>query len=197
MAEINLLFQPTYTTIDTLQLDAAVSVQHQSEVDVTDHPVEDGSSISDHARTKPLTVTIEGIVSDTSTRLEDERGEKFSDQAYASLKNLRDTHKLIQIVTPRETYTDMILQSLSIPENAQTGEALRFTAIFKQIRIVKSKVTTQTVTLPKAKPKASLGKQPTKEAFDAAQETVDGMFGTTWARQFTDSAGLTKALTTP
>src|SRR5687767_8934803 len=66
MAEnMMLLFKVTLAKIDTIELDASISEQHTGEVEVTDHPVEKGANVADHARPKPNMLTIDGMISNT------------------------------------------------------------------------------------------------------------------------------------
>jgi hypothetical protein len=54
---------PTY--IEGFELDAVISEERSSECEITEHPVEKGVSISDHARIKPKIITMDCVVSDT------------------------------------------------------------------------------------------------------------------------------------
>lgn len=74
----------------------------------------------------------------------------FSDEfnrvfdAYAELDRMLANGELITIATALATYPNMMLQSVVVNRNGQTGDALPFTATAKQIRIV----STQTVAAP-------------------------------------------------
>lgn len=192
MPELTLLFKTTPAKIDQLVLDASVTESHTGEVEVTEHPVEQGANIADHARPKPDSVTIEGIVSNTplshaqATRITESQGVTFettsladaiagqagnAESALATLRDLKDNPRLVTIVTALHTYDSMILISLSVPRDARSGDALRFTATFRQVRLVSNKTTTQTVAKePKAKKKVSTGKQVAKPLDEAEAE---------------------------
>ena len=49
-------------TIGTIWIDVAISEKHSLAADVTEHPVEEGASITDHVRPQPRTVELEGLV---------------------------------------------------------------------------------------------------------------------------------------
>lgn len=55
---------------DLLIVDATLSDSYELTNDVTDSPVEDGIDVSDHARIKPITYTIEGEISETPINLQ-------------------------------------------------------------------------------------------------------------------------------
>lgn len=172
----------TRTKIDTIELDCTVSEAHNGEVEVTEHPVEEGANISDHARVKPPTLTLEGMVSNTPLNQGQHRRKVTSkegfvfettattdqitgqpgimESAFTKLQELREKAMPITVITRLKTYTNMVLTSLVVPRNASTGEALRFTATFRNVIIIKNRTTTATVaTEPRAKPKVPKGKK--------------------------------------
>ena len=48
---------------EVLEFDAVISLSPEDAVTITDHPVEQGANVSDHARDEPERLSIEGIVS--------------------------------------------------------------------------------------------------------------------------------------
>jgi hypothetical protein len=178
--QLSLLYQPFNAIIDSLVLDASVKEEHISEVDVTDHPVEQGAAVSDHARPKPEELTIEGVVSNTPlSNLQTSRATTFegvsftsnaasqsvrgmpgnAESAYAQLRALRDKPILITVVTALRTYDNLIMTSLKVPRDKDTGDVLKFEAKFKQVRIVTNAVTVVATKKSKAKPAQNNGAQ--------------------------------------
>jgi hypothetical protein len=146
--------------IDGYEIDIAESEEHVFENEVTEHPVESGGDITDHVRARAISLTIEGIVSDTPLAALAQRrnelvvigGETFakpSEEAFARLLEINATREPITIETSLRSYTDMVLEHFSAPRNAGTGDALRFTATFKQIRLVTNERTTILVATPR------------------------------------------------
>jgi hypothetical protein len=148
---------------DLITIDACLEESHQLDSEVTDHEVEEGFSVSDHARPKPAVVTLRCFVSNTPLSLAQMRQavrETASSESpseisavagrgndvYKKLKRLRDTGELVQLVTTLTTYTvsdkeGMIVQSVTIPRTSRNFDGLEFSVTFKQIRIVKNKQT--------------------------------------------------------
>lgn len=156
-ADFTLLFRHK-TQIDSLILDACISEQHDADVEVTEHNVEVGSNISDHARPKPETLTIEGLI--TATPFGKETSLDYIDEAYAKLRELKDAGSLIKVTTPVRSYSNMIITKLSVPRSIQTGDSLRFNISFKELRL--ATVTQREVVVPKVKKavgKTDIGKQ--------------------------------------
>lgn len=56
-------------TIGTIWIDVSISEKHQLSAEVSDHPVEDGSNISDNVRPQPRVVQIDGLVTNHPTEM--------------------------------------------------------------------------------------------------------------------------------
>jgi hypothetical protein len=178
MAIMELIFRRTPVSITTVgavagvTIDATISEEHSSEADVTEHPVEQGSAITDHIRAKPRRLTLNGVISDTPlTALNFDPGTTDRPvQAWQELKRIQEQAELVDVVTSLESYYNMALESLSCTRDAQKGQALHFTASLREV----IKADAQTVaapTSPAAKPKA-LGKQPTPPVSEAIRQSM-------------------------
>lgn len=165
------------------EIDVALSEDHSFESEVTAHPVEIGADIADHVRARPITVTLEGIVSDTPIGSLAERRQQFtlvngeafmlaSDEALAFLLAVRDAREPVTIQTTLRSYDDMMLQSLTVPRSSATGEALRFTATFVQVVLVTNERTVVRVSVPRASNKVNRGNKPSDEQPSAAVEVA-------------------------
>lgn len=154
--------------IDGYEIDIAEVEEHTFENEVTEHPVESGSDITDHVRARAIVVSVDGIVSDTPlealarrrNELVEVGGETFfkpSEEAFARLLEINATREPITIETSLRVYTDMVLERFSAPRNAGTGDALRFSATFRQIRLITNERTTVIVSVPRGKAKVNRG----------------------------------------
>lgn len=184
MAEVHSGWIVAPTKIGTLEVDAAITETAQFDTEVSEHPVENGASIVDHVRPKPVVVRIDGIVSDTpSTPAQVARAggvlgvsldgpqnaAGYADAALAFLLDLRENPRLVTIDTKRRTYDDMALTSLTVPEDVKTGDALHFTATFRQVRQVTVRRVALVTATPQTKPKVKTGTKPTATAPAALQ----------------------------
>lgn len=157
---------------DLVEIDACLEESHSLANTVTDHPVEEGSNISDHSRPNPDVVTLRCFVSNTplsstqvrrSVRSGDvsfetsaaaEAAPSPSDitgrgqNAYLKLKKMRDDGQLVDVVTSLRTYSTsdtegMMIESLTIPRTRDNFDGLEFSMTLKQVRIVRNRQTTQ------------------------------------------------------
>ena len=176
---VSMLFEPAQARIGEVLLDVAITETHTLSARVTEHPLETGCSLSDHVQLLPTTLQLEGIVSNTPTSFLGtplfHLGDR-TDAAYKMLEALFQARQPVQIVTSLKTYSNMVLENLTIQREARTAGALRFSCSAKQIRWAESQV----IRLPKpkekrAQPKKSLGKQPAVPAPPAVAEKAQSL----------------------
>lgn len=160
-------------TIGLVELDATISEVHTSQVDATQHPVERGASIVDHLRLQPEELQLEGIISNSpisrtqQTRTITVLGTQFetsaptassfgapgyAEEAFAKLRAIQEQAILVKVATHYKAYVDMALVSLSVPRDARTGDAMRFSATFRRVVIVENK---STLIKPQSNPRAN------------------------------------------
>lgn len=167
------------TMIDTLALDASLTETATFGAQVSEHPVEVGSNVVDHVRPQAIEVRIDGVVTDTpatvaqaqraslATGIGDGSPGGYTGRAFAALVfliDLRDNPRLVTITTKRWVYEDMALASLSVPADRATGDALRFSATFRQVRTVTLRRVVLRVAAPQHKAKVKAGTKPTVTA---------------------------------
>lgn len=166
----------------SVTLDVDLNNQFDLSVEATDHPVEEGANITDHARAKPVEVKLTGFVS--GSPLDGSDGPTRVALARATLEGLLGDRKTCTLTTEARVYTSMLPIALSITRNAAQGDGLEFTIGFKEIRI--AKLRRKLVTVAKdgrgRNPKQETGKQPAVD--ESALTSLTGG---------TDSDGVTKA----
>lgn len=125
-----------------LLIDVTLSEEHTFESDITDYPVESGGTISDNIRPKPITVTIEGLVTNTpldpmrTQRGDEDQAAKSAQTAFAYLMGVYTKRDTVTLRTSLGTFKKMGLASLTVPRSKEIGDALRFNARFQQIMVV-------------------------------------------------------------
>jgi hypothetical protein len=156
--------------IDDLIVDIAISEEHSFENEVTDHPVESGGNVTDNTIDKPLTITITGLVSNTpltqtGTAIPGAtQASPFpADRARDKLLALKKARNPITVVDSLGTWPNMVLEKLSIPRDAKIGDALKFTATFKELVIATNERTVVAVSMPRAAALQKLGHRTTKQ----------------------------------
>jgi hypothetical protein len=125
-------------------LDAVINEDVEHSVTVTDHPIESGSSVSDHIRDNPDTITITGIVSRTPANLIDVAIATATldfnrhETVWQKLRTWIKEHTLVTVTTPIKTWEHMAIQSLTRSRTADVGEVAQFTLKLREITKVYS-----------------------------------------------------------
>lgn len=138
---LSLLFGKKYarTAISGVVLDAVLSEDHSYNSRVTNYPVENGLIISDHIINEPDALQITGVVSDTPlsflTLLANPIGVSNapSVNAFNALVEIHNRRERITVVTGIKVYTNMVITSLQVPRNVQSGQSLTFVIDLQKI----------------------------------------------------------------
>ena len=123
-------------SIGGLVFDAVLKTDHTSKLTVTSHPIESGANISDHAFIEPAEITVEIGMTDCN-------GVGVSDKMFKSLQALQFSRQRITVVTRYRTYQNMLIVSMSVPDDFMTMNALKAMLMLREIPVVG----TQTVTV--------------------------------------------------
>lgn len=107
----------------------------EDELVVTDHPVQYGAEITDHAYKKNPTLTMRIRFSEAET------GSPL-DETYRRMLELQESRIPFDVITGKRSYSNMLLQSLSCTTDKMTSNVLAITAQMRQIKIVDVVVTT-------------------------------------------------------
>jgi hypothetical protein len=158
---ITAIFNPP-RNLGGIAVQCTLDESHYDELVITDHPVEQGAAISDHAYKRPVEVVIRagwsnsGIPSVITNLIEVaalftplSEGTEFgantspfnyADQVYQQLLTLQATREPFTIVTGKRTYGNMLFKSLHVTTDEKTENALFCTAVCKQVILVSTNV---------------------------------------------------------
>jgi hypothetical protein len=122
--------------------DAVLEERHEDETTITRHPVDVGSTISDHAYDDPAELTLTYVWSKSSPQNDDE-SETFLNGIYRKILYLRTQHIPFKIVTGKRSYNSMLIGGLMVNTDHTTENVLLI-----RIRCVEVLMaTTQVVTI--------------------------------------------------
>ena len=125
------------TTIGTVQMDVSPYQTHKFPSRITEHPVEDGSVISDHVTLLPTILEIDGRVSDASVALADTLfGKGTAQDALRELVRLQRNREPFTVVTGLAVYQNMLIENLEVPRDGTDGKSIRFSMTIKEVQIV-------------------------------------------------------------
>lgn len=120
--------------------DAVFSVDTEHSLTVTQHPVQTGANISDHAFVNPIRMTMQVGVSDAMAYRAGadygSDGKTKSVQAYRLLCKLQELRTPMQVVTRLNTYQNMLIESIDVSDDVSTLCALKATVNLVQVIVV-------------------------------------------------------------
>lgn len=120
--------------------DAVFSVDTEHSLTVTQHPVQTGANISDHAFVNPIRMTMQVGVSDAMAYRAGTNyggdGKTKSVQAYRLLCKLQELRIPMQVVTRLNTYQNMLIESIDVSDDVSTLCALKATVNLVQVLVV-------------------------------------------------------------
>jgi len=154
--------------ISSIDFDATLDELHDWRNEVTQNPVESGSPVTDHVIERSDRLKLTGTITNSPLRGEF-AGQYFGGDnespriqtAFDAIRELFKSRDVVVVYTKHAIYTDMVIESVSIPRNAQIGEEVQFTMELVNVRFVD----TQLVKLPpgisakKDKKAGNLGKK--------------------------------------
>ena len=120
--------------IQDLQIDIVSSEVIELPSETTDNPIESGAEVTDHIINKPVMLRMVCQIGG-STLL------NFTDrklEGYEALKKLRDDKLPVTVVSGLETFSNMLINNITIDRNLQNASVLQFQIEFKQAKIVSS-----------------------------------------------------------
>lgn len=115
----------------SFEADLTMEELHERSAEVTQHPVESGGTISDHVILQPERLRLDGFVTDA--RLRDPEATR-TQSAFADLDTAWSSGQLVQVVTARKTYQDMVITRLDLPYDRP--ESMEFSVELQQVKIV-------------------------------------------------------------
>ncbi|WNF07272.1 phage baseplate protein [Brevibacillus borstelensis] len=154
------------TNIGGWFFDAFLRSTHTSRLTITEHPVQTGAALTDHAFLQPKELTMEIGMSDVATGLVPGQftgGWSRSVQAFKVLQELQALRVPLQVHTRLGLYQNMLIEEISAPDDFTTLYGLRCTVTLREI-IVAQVRTVKISAKPAVTNQANRGKQePTRK----------------------------------
>ena len=134
----------TQASSTTYFFDSEPAVDHYTRLQITDHPVQSGASITDHAYAVPARVVLEVGMSDAMssyTQGQYASNASKSVSAYQTFVTLQQGRQPLTLTTHLQTYQNMLIEEIRAADTKETVAGLKMTIVFRQIII--AQVSTQ------------------------------------------------------
>jgi|GEM_PF-1279559 len=140
---------PSYTTVYVF--DAILRALHVQELEMTQHPVQTGANISDHAYLRPAELTLEIGMSDAMASYTAGNWTGNASKSVAAFQTLLTIQSLrlpVTISTRLKTYSNMQLKEVKSEDTYRTRYGLR--ALVHFVQIISGGTTAQNQTSPQS-----------------------------------------------
>lgn len=122
------------TDIGGVALDVSLRQTHTFPSRITENPVEDGTTFSDHQVLLPVVLEIDGRITDSPIGSPLATGRAAD--AFRELVRLQRSKTPFVVSTGLARYENMLIKELSVPRSAEDGRSVRFTATIEEILVV-------------------------------------------------------------
>jgi len=122
--------------IGTITFDLVLSENHNFNSIVTEHPIEDGSEITDHIENELENGTLNGLISNFSLNAGDITTNRAQD-VFEALVALWKEKTTVTITTVLRVYESVVITSMPFMRDSSQGDSLPISISFRKIRIVK------------------------------------------------------------
>ena len=113
--------------------EVTVTEQHTDDLTITQHPVERGAAITDHAFKMPSQLTVDIGYSAAYTKL---AGYDSLSSLYAQFLNMQASATLLTVQTGKRLYNNMLIKSLRVKTDQQTENVLDISLQLQEVILV-------------------------------------------------------------
>lgn len=133
IADFALIASGPYHALGTLIPHIVTEENHRDDMVITQHPVEVGAPITDHAFMQPYSVQMHAFWSDSTAGVPG-----YVQSVYEALLAQQATRQPFEVITGKRAYSGMLMKSLAVKTDAETWSVLDVLADCQQIIIVSS-----------------------------------------------------------
>jgi hypothetical protein len=125
--------------------DVVISEMHSDEIEVTEHPVDTGANISDHAYKKPSECVCTFGWSDNSRAVNSLldgsifRGIENINDIYNKLLEIHEKRLPVKLTTAKRVYPQMLIKQLKTVTDKDTENALLIEVTFRELLVAQAK----------------------------------------------------------
>ncbi len=122
------LIAPNLRSIGGIIPDCTIEEHHFDRYVITEHPVETGVAVTDHAFRAPTAVTMKIGFSNSTARTEG-----WVQQAYEMIRVLADARQPFDVFTGKRAYQNMVIDVIDVSTDASTEYMLNCTVSLREI----------------------------------------------------------------
>lgn len=146
---LSTLFQQQSRKIGLIVPSVVVSEKHSDTLEITEHPVEIGAAVADHAYKRPSEVVMEVGFAGGGSLLDLVDTSKIGlslglspQESYQKLLELQDDRKPFDVVTGKRLYSNMLIRALEITTDKTTENVLSAVLTLREVLITQTQQVT-------------------------------------------------------
>lgn len=116
------------TTFGGLMPDVVVEEVYRDGIIITDHPVERGAAITDHAFLRPRTLEMRCGWSNSTAG-----AEGYIDSIYEAMLDLQGSREPFDVFTPRRSYENMLVENIQVSRDERTNSILACSISLREV----------------------------------------------------------------
>lgn len=128
--------------IGDITADVTIFEQHNDQLTITQHPVEKGAAITDHAFKQPAQLGV--LVGFSNSSSQSGYDENYINEMYQKFIDMQFNRDLIDVLTARRNYKNMLIAAVSLTTDQNTENSAIISIQLQEVILV----STQTVTVP-------------------------------------------------
>lgn len=145
------LISVPYRSIGMIIPDVTVEEIHIDSMTITDHPVETGAQISDHAFMMPAEVQMTCGWSNSTGG-----SNLYATSVYEMLRNLQQSRTPFNVMTGKRAYKNMLVRNLMVSTNPETENVLMLVASLREVIITSTQGQTPATAMSQPKTTAPI-----------------------------------------
>lgn len=134
-----------------IEFDSVLTKDEQLSAEVPDFATEKGYSVSDTIIIKPTTLSVEAVIANRPVTWLSRHGSSSNRVAEVTrqLRKIFVDRELVTYSANGDTWDNMAITSLNIPDDAESGDAIKVSFILKQVTVTRKQTALVTVSFPR------------------------------------------------
>jgi len=146
---LSTLFSQQSRKIDLLVPDVIISEKHQDTLEITEHPVEIGAEIADHAWKRPAELTMEVGFSGGGSLLDfwDTSNVGLSmglspEETYQKILDLQSSRQPFDVITGKRQYSNMLIRAIEVTTDKASENVLMAVLTLRELNMTQTETVT-------------------------------------------------------
>lgn len=149
---LSTLFMQQTRQIGLMVPDVIISEKHQDTLEITEHPVETGAAIADHAYKRPAELTMEvgfagggSLVDFADTQnigISTPLNTMSPEEVYRTFVDLQASRKPVDVITGKRKYSNMLIRAIEVTTDKTSENVLMAVITLRELNMTQTETVT-------------------------------------------------------